>query len=139
MKTLSLKSVAEKMKAMDFCMMVTVDGRGSMHARPMSNNREVEYSGDTFFLSFEDTAKVRQIEQHPMVTLIFQNDKMEFVECYGRASVSTSLETIKEHWTDGLERWFTEGPETPGICVIKVTATRIMVWDKEGEGEFRPK
>jgi general stress protein 26 len=70
MKKASIKTLAEKMKNLDFCMMITQDGRGSLHSRPMSNNRKVEYDGNSWFFTNEDTHKVRQIEADPKVSLI---------------------------------------------------------------------
>lgn len=49
MEKVSLKKVAAIMKNLDFCMMVTKDGRNTLHSRPISNNGEVEYDGDSWF------------------------------------------------------------------------------------------
>ena len=125
------------MRDLDFCMMVTRDGRDTLHSRPMSNNRKVDYDGDSWFFSYEDSGKVRQINTNPMVSLIFQTDNMVFVDCYGKATVTTNKELIKEKWVDGLEAWFPEGPETKGVCLIRVTAQRVQFWGKDGDGEYR--
>ena len=61
---------------------------------------------------------------------------MLFIECYGYASIITQKSIMAEKWLDELTMWFPQGIETPGICMIKVTATRIQFWDKEEEGEY---
>ena len=54
---------------------------------------------------------------------------------------SASNELIRDkaefeaHWTKGLERWFQDGVDTPGLVLIKVHANRIHYWDGENEGE----
>lgn len=137
MKQASLKTVAEKMKNLDLCMMVTQDGRNGLHSRPMSNNGKVEYDGDSWFFTYEDSHKVRQIENHATVSLIFQTDDMLFIECYGTASIIRQKSILAEKWLDELNRWFPKGLETPGICMVKVSATRIQFWHKEEEGEYK--
>jgi len=50
MKSKSLKQIAEKMKQLDFCMMLTADSRGTQFSRPISNNGDVEYDDNSYFL-----------------------------------------------------------------------------------------
>ncbi|HVH37482.1 MAG TPA: pyridoxamine 5'-phosphate oxidase family protein, partial [Sphingomicrobium sp.] len=63
-----LGEIGETMKDIDFCMLTTRRGDGGMSARPMSNNRDVQYDGDTYFYSDGNTEKVREIEADPHVT-----------------------------------------------------------------------
>ncbi len=58
MKSNSLKQIAEKMRQLGFCMMTTVDGRGTQFSRLMSNNGEVEYDGNSWFFTYEQSDKV---------------------------------------------------------------------------------
>lgn len=125
------------MKNLDFCMLVTKDGRGSLHSRPMSNNGEVEYDGNSWFFTYDDSSKVKHIEGEPKVSLVYQTDKMLFIECYGHASIVKDKSVMEEKWVDDLNRWFPKGLETPGICLLKVTSTRVHFWDKEEEGEYK--
>ena len=137
MKQASLKAIAAKMKNLDFCMMVTQDGRGTLHSRPMSNNGKVEYDGNSWFFSYMDSNKVRQIEKDAKVTLIYQTDDMLFINCYGSASIITQKSKMQEMWVEDLNRWFPEGIETPGICLIKVEAKTVQFWHKAEEGEYK--
>ncbi len=137
MKNASLKAVAEKMKNLDFCMLITQDGRNGFHTRPMSNNGLVEYDGNSWFFTYEDSNKVRQIEADAKVSLIYQNDDMLFMECYGQASIIRRKSMMEDKWMDELNQWFPQGLDTSGICMIKVEATRIQFWHKEEEGEYK--
>ena len=137
MRRASLETIAKKMKGLDLCMMITQDGRHGLHARPMSNNGRVDYDGDSWFFTFDESPKVRQIEASAGVTLTFQRDGGLFIECYGHASIVKQRSILEQKWVDGLERWFPEGLDTPGICLIKVAATRVQFWDGEDEGEYR--
>ena len=136
MKKASLETLAKKMKDLDFCMLVTQDGHHAYHSRPMSNNGKVEYDGNSWFFTYDDSNKVKQIEANHKVSLIYQTDKMLFIECYGTASIIRQKSILAEKWVDELDRWFPKGIDTPGICLLKVKATRIQFWDKEEEGEY---
>ncbi|MEO5593853.1 MAG: pyridoxamine 5'-phosphate oxidase family protein [Chitinophagaceae bacterium] len=136
MKKVSLKTLAKKMKNLDFCIMVTQDGRNVYHSRPMSNNGKVEYDGTSWFFSYDDSNKVKQIKANPKVSLNYQRDDMLFIACYGKAAIVRQKKLMEEKWVDGLERWFPKGLETPGICLVKVTTSRVQFWHKEEAGEY---
>lgn len=137
MKKASLKTIAEKMKNLDFCMMVTEDGQQRSHSRPMSNNGKVDYDGDSWFFTYEDSNKVEQIKKNNHVNLIYQTDEMLFIECAGKGKIVKDKEVLKDKWVDGLDQWFPKGIDTPGICLIKVTAENVKFWHKEEEGEYK--
>lgn len=136
MKKASLKTIAERMKNLDFCMMVTQDEQQVSYSRPMSNNGKVEYDGDSWFFTYEDSHKVDQIKENKHVPLIYQTDDMLFIECTGTGEIIKDKDTLKEKWVEGLDQWFPEGVDTPGICLIKVQASRVRFWHKEEEGEY---
>lgn len=138
MKKASLKTVSKKMKNLDYCMMATFDGRHVIHSRPMSNNGKVEYDGDSWFFTYLESNKVKQIEKDHKVGLFYQSKDTLFIECYGTATIVKDADTLKDKWVDNLLQWFPEGVETPGICLIKVSANRIKFWDNEDEGEYVP-
>lgn len=131
-----MKTIAERMKNLDFCMMVTQDGQQVSNSRPMSNNGKVEYDGDSWFFTYEDSHKVDQIKENKHVNLIYQTDDMLFIECTGTGEIIKDKDTLKEKWVEGLDQWFPEGVDTPGICLIKVRASRVRFWHKEEEGEY---
>lgn len=136
MKKASLKTIAEKMKNLDFCMMVTHDEKQISHSRPMSNNGKVEYDGDSWFFTYEDSNKVNQISKNQHVNLIYQTDDMLFIECTGKGEIVRDRAILKDKWVDGLEQWFPDGVDTDGICLIKVIANQVKFWHKEDEGEY---
>ncbi len=137
MKSKSIKQIAEKMRHLDFCMMVTTDGRGTHFSRPMSNNGDVEYDGNSWFYTYEQSDKVQQIRTSPSVSLSFQTADMLFIHLYGYAKIIKQKSILLEHWQESLKRWFPEGIDTPGIVMLKVQAKKIEFWHKEDEGEWR--
>ena len=138
--TLTLSELAHKMKKIDFCMMLTRSADETISARPMSNNGEVDYDGDSFFFSYTDTRKVRERTADPIVSLTFTAPPSLlgkpgiFVAVEGRASLIADKTVFEAHWTKDLDRWFPDGIDTPGIILIKVHADSITYWDGEDNG-----
>jgi len=65
-----LGAIAEAIKDIDICMLVTDTGSG-LRGRPMSNNGNVDYDGDSWFFAMRDSDKVRQIEAQATVELAY--------------------------------------------------------------------
>ena len=139
--TKTLADIAEAMRDIDFTMLSTRAQNGAIAARPMSNNRDVEYDGDSYFFSDETTHTISDIERDAQVGLSLQGKgglfgkPPLFIAVEGRAELIRGTEAFAAHWTKDLEYWW-DGPETPGLVLIKVHAQRIDYWDGKVEGEI---
>lgn len=135
--------IAEKMRDLDFCLMSTRAADGSIAARPMSNNREVAFDGNSWFFADESASLVGEIAADAQVGLGFQGKagllgmRPLFIAIEGAATLIRDKAQFAEHWTKGLERWWPEGIDTPGLVLVKVEARRAHYWDGEDEGEAR--
>jgi general stress protein 26 len=133
-QTEELKKVAMLMSKIDFCMMQTFR-EGGVDCRPMSNNSEVEYDGDSWFFSYSDTDKIAELEQDNRVHLTFTDPSgPSFIAVWGTGAVIEDVDLKKELWQKQLEKWFGDkGPEDKEVTLIKVTANKIRTWGKVGE------
>ena len=140
--TKTIEELAKKMKDIDFAMLSTHTKNGAIGARPMSNNREVEYDGDAWFFADDTTLMVADIGADPKVSLSYQGSsgilglRPFFLAVEGEASLIRDKSLFAEHWTKGLERWWPDGIDTPGLVLIKVSGERAHYWDGEDEGEI---
>lgn len=135
--TLSKEMLAEEMKKIDICMMTTVAANGHLHSRPMSNNRNVDWDGETWFFAYGDSSQVKEIEREPNVNLAYAvPDKIVFVSVTGRGEIVKDEEKKQELWYKDLERWFPKGPEDEHVTLIRVVANYAYYWRKEGEAEL---
>ena len=138
----TLAELAKKMKDIDFAMLSTHADGGRIGSRPMSNNRDVDYDGDSYYFTTDDTLMVKDIEREPKVGLSFQgssgllHQRPLFVAIEGRADLIRDKSLFQAHWTRDLDRWFKQGVDTPGLVMIKVHAQRAHYWDGEDEGEI---
>ena len=142
MGELSLQEISERMRDIDFAVLSTRTEGGAIAGRPMSNNRDVEYDGDSYFFACEDTRTVSDIRRDPHVGLAYQAKsgmlgmKPFFLTLEGEASLIQDKNRFAEHWQKELDAWFKQGIDTPGLTLIKVHAQRLHYWDGYAEGEM---
>ena len=83
-----LGKLREIVKAVDICMLTTVDERGELHSRPMSNNRDVEFDGGLWFFTYGSSHKVDEVGRVPKVNASFADvDGRQYASVTGNAEV----------------------------------------------------
>jgi general stress protein 26 len=130
-----IKAVARLLARLDIGMLVTRASDGRLHGRPMSNNGDVEWDGDSWFFAEASSRKVKEIESDDAVELGFTDTANgTWINVEGLAMVVRDDEERKRDlWKKDLERWFPGGPEDPSVVLIKVTAQHIDAWSKDAE------
>ena len=143
MSEMTLSDVSKAMSNIDFAMLSTRAASGDIAARPMSNNGDVEFKGDSYFFTWEQAHTVADIERDPRVGLSFTGSKgllgkpPVFIAVEGRAELIRDKQAFEEHWVKDLDVWFKDGIDTPGIVMIRVHATRVHYWNGMDEGEVK--
>ena len=143
MSQMTLSDLSDKMRDIDFAMLSTRAEGGQIAARPMSNNGDVDYDGDSFFFCYEEARSIADIEADPKVALSFQGNKgllgkpPIFISVEGNAELIRDKAAFEAHWTEDLDYWFKDGIDTPGIVLIKVHASRLHYWDGQDDGEIK--
>ena len=106
----SLAEIAGKMRDIDFAILSTRTEGGAIAGRPMSNNREVDYDGDSWFFACDGTRTVADIERDPRVGLGYQAKagmlglRPLFLTVEGRAELIRDKSRFAERWTKDLDR-----------------------------------
>lgn len=141
----TLSDIAEAMRDIDFCTLSARAADGSIGCRPMSNNREVDFSGDSWFFTYHDTRMVEDIAREGKIGLSYQGKSGLLGSVVGKPGLFIAVESDAElvhdkaefaaHWDKGLDRWFPQGTDTPGLVMIRAKARRIHYWDGEEEAE----
>jgi general stress protein 26 len=138
----TLKDLAKKMRDIDIAVLSTHSEGGQIAGRQMSNNRDVEYDGDSYYFTLAESRTAHDISRDPKVALAFQGrsgllgQRPLFVAVEGEAELIRDKDQFKAHWTPDLDIWFKDGVDTPGLVLIKVHATRLHYWDGMDEGEI---
>jgi general stress protein 26 len=138
----NLADIAAKMRGIDIAMLSTKTADGEIASRPMSNNGDVDYDGDSYFFTLAASRMVGDIEKDARVSLSFSiepgllsGDGL-FVAVEGTAAVIRDKASFKRHWVPDLDIWFEQGVNTPDLVMLKVHATRIKYWKGEEQGEL---
>ena len=93
------------MRSIDFTMLTTRTASGALTSRPMSNNGDVDYDGDSWFFTTEDTGMVTDIMGDPVVGLTLTGDKGLlgkpgiFISVEARAELIRDKAQFEAHWT----------------------------------------
>ena len=141
MAKLSLKEISAAMRHIDICMMTTKTGAGDLESRPMSNNREVDYNGDSYFFAYDHSSAAKELGITPDVNLAYTHEpaiigKSMYISVTGKARLVHDREEMKKHWVKDVENWFKDGLDTPGLVMIHVKAARLKYWHQYEEGEL---
>lgn len=141
----TLSQISEAMRDIDFCALSARAADGSIGARPMSNNRDVDFSGDSWFFTYDDARMVGDIARDGKIGLAYQGKPGLLGGVVGKPGIFIAVESDAElvrdkaafaaHWDKSLDRWFPQGADTPGLVMIRARARRIHYWDGEEEGE----
>jgi general stress protein 26 len=105
----SLADIAAKMRGIDIAMLSTKTEGGESASRPMSNNGDVDYDGDSYVFTLDDTRVVADIRGDDRVSLAFSVEPGLlaggglFVAVEGRAAVIRDKAEFKAHWTPDLD------------------------------------
>lgn len=137
MSNLTLHDLAKKMKGIDIATLATHTEGGEIAGRPMSNNGDVEYDGDSFYFTYDKARTVSDIQRDPKVSLSFTGKHGFWATVEGEAELIRDKAMFEDHWNKDLEKWFEDGVDTPGLVLIKVHANRIKYWDKNDNGELK--
>ena len=137
----SLADIAKEMAGIDIAILSTHTESGEIANRPMSNNGDVTYEGTSYYFTYEKARTVPDIERNSKVALGFASQaglfsKGIYVAVEGVAELIRDKAAFKQHWTSGLDKWFDDGVDTPGIVLIKVKAKRVTYWKGREEAEI---
>jgi len=139
----TLAEIAKRMRGIDIAMLSTKTADGEIASRPMSNNGDVDYDGDSYYFTLGSSHMVREIESDDRVALAFSVEPGLFtggglfIAVEGTGSVIRDRAQFEAHWAPDLDTWFEQGIDTPDLVMLKVHAKRIKYWAGEDEGEVK--
>ena len=122
-------TLAEKTEDVRFAMFSTVGARGELHSRPMATH-EADEDGTLWFFTYADSQKVRDITANPQVGLGYADPgKNLWVSVSGSAELVRDQAKVEQLWSAPLKVFFPDGPQTPGIVLLRVTPADAEIWD----------
>lgn len=139
--TKTLAELARDMQGIDIAMLATKTDAGQITSRPMSNNGDVAYDGDSYYFARDSSRLVSEVQRDPEVSLAFATKPGLlgggiYIAIEGRAEVIRDRSAFEGHWSPDLDAWFEQGLDTPGLVMLKVRAERIRYWSGAEQGEI---
>jgi len=111
-------------------MFTTLDEHGKLVSRPLVA-QEVKEDGDLWFFTARGTSQVDHIALNPGVNVSF-GSRSSWVSVSGEAEVIDDLGKARALWNPIVEAWFPDGPETPGLVLVRVDSDSAEYWDTPG-------
>lgn len=131
----AIPDLARRLNAIDTCLFASRGATGALHARPMSNNGEVEWDGTSWFFAPSGGRLVAEVKADPSAVTTYKAEEgFTYVSISGRVSVETDDELKRRYWLPELDRWFPNGPEDPGVTLLRLQAEHADWWTEQGDG-----
>jgi len=111
-------------------MLTTRAEDGTLISRPMAV-QEAEFDGDLWFFAERESRQVTQLRQHAEANVALSSNDA-WVSVSGRVEVVENVAKAKELWNKAVEAWFPNGPEDPGVVLLKLHADGAEYWDSPG-------
>lgn len=124
------------LKQFHTAMFVTHDGSQNLRARPMYI-AHVDASGQIWFLTVRECAKVHEIELNTRVHIICQNDRHSYISMSGTASLIEDKAQIAVVWKEPFRVYFPEGIDDPNMVMIAVKPVDGEYWDSSGVNRIK--
>ena len=124
-----VKKLAEIIKGIEIAMLTTAMPDGSLRSRPMATQK-AEFDGTLWFFTDAESAKVHEVRRDGHVNVSYAApDDNRYVSVSGTANVVRDRQRIKDLWTPAMKAWFPDGPDSPGIALLRVDVRMAEYWD----------
>lgn len=125
----AISKLADLIKDVRIAMLTTVADDGSLHSRPMAV-QQVEFDGDLWFFTREDSPKVYEIEQEFHVNVAFSDPSAQnYVSVSGTARLVHDKAKAEELWNPALKAWFPDGLDDPQLALLQIEVKNAEYWD----------
>lgn len=96
----------------DTAILTTRGADGHFHARPMAMRKQTPSVDELWFVTWDDTEKVHDLEQDGSCCLAFVTSERasSYVSMSGRAELVRDPVRLRELWDAGWNAWFPDGP-----------------------------
>ncbi|MFE9690097.1 pyridoxamine 5'-phosphate oxidase family protein [Micromonospora sp. NPDC005806] len=123
------RRVTELIRDASICLLTTTAVDGRLVTRPMALVA-ADFDGDLWFFTWADSAKIRQIRVNPQINVGFSGQRQHaWVSMAGTAQEGWDRERAERLWHPRLTTWFPDGPDSPGLTLIKVHAGSAEYWE----------
>lgn len=125
---MSLKTNIEKIKT---AMISTITHSTRSHASPMHTVSVDEY-GALWFYAYNDSQRVLDISENNFVNVIYSSpEKGIYISVTGYAQLISDRKLLHKYWDEDYRTWAPDGPDAPGLYLLKISVSEAEMWDVE--------
>lgn len=122
-----VEKIRELIKDSENALLTTITPEGLV-TRPMMT-QEVEFDGDLWFFTLEDTAKADEIKADPSVNVGYVNKNKSFVSIRGAAEIVREHHKKEELWNKAYEAVFEVKADDPSLVLVRVMVQSVEYWE----------
>lgn len=125
----AIKKLAKMIDGIQFAMLTTAEADGTLRSRPMAT-QQVEFDGDLWFFTWDDSPKTDQVNQDHHVNVAFSEPKDQtYVSMSGMATVVHDRAKAEQLWNPMYKAYFPQGLDDPNLALLKVHVSQAEYWD----------
>ncbi len=129
-KMSAVERFVEILEQFETAMLVTRDGDGRLHARPLAvAGREV--TGDLWFVTSTETSAFEEAQEDGAALVTMQGGGT-YLAIGGVAEVLRSRQRLEELWRPTWRAFYPDGLDTPDLVLIRLVAHEAEYWDRAG-------
>lgn len=119
--------VAEILDDAHVSMVTSTDADGRLVARPMAH-QQVEGDADLWYFTDRGSRLVQHVTGGGAHVNVTVSERGAWVSVDGTAVLVDDVATKRELWNSEVEAWLPEGPEDPGVALVRVEAETGQFW-----------
>lgn len=121
-----LSHIAQMIEGIPIAMLTTVESDGALASRPMAP-LEMDATGALWFFIDLRSSKVGHLQ---VANLTFTDTaRGTYVSLSGRGEIDTDRVRIERLWTPMAKPWFSDGPESTSLALLKFVPNVADYWD----------
>ena len=107
-------------------MLTTVEKNGTLHTRPMANQK-AEKAGTLWFFTEKDGSVAGNVRANPRLSLGYASSGA-YATVSGVGKVVGDRAKISELWSDDVKAWFPKGKTDPNLVLLRVDPEMGEFW-----------
>jgi len=122
-----MKDLAKKLEDQHTALLTVADELGMLSCRPMTA-QEMDASGAVWMMVSRKAPWIEDADDSAANLAFAMPGEGDYVSMSGHVAIVDDSERKKALWTVVARAWWS-GPEDPDLALLKVTPSRIEVWD----------
>lgn len=120
------KKLYEMIDDVKIAMLTTIEKNGSLHTRPMANQK-ADSEGSIWFFTDKDGSVARNVKANPKLSLGYAGSGA-YVAVTGKGEMVDDRALIEALWSEEVQAWFPKGKTDPNLTLLKVEPDTGEFW-----------